>query len=314
MTLVGATTENPAFELNNALLSRARVYVLKRLSDTAIHQLLTRALEDERGLQHDGLICEQKALEALIQVADGDGRRALNTLEIAAELAVVQNAKVLTEVLVHQAASDGQRQFDKHGDCFYDQMSAMHKAMRGSSPDAALYWFVRMIDGGCDPLYIARRIIRMASEDIGNADPRALDIALNAWDVQTRLGSPEGELSLAQALIYLACAPKSNAVYKAYQAALQDVRQQGSLEVPLHLRNAPTTLQASLGHGAQYRYAHDEPEAYAAGEQYLPEALQSKRYYYPVSRGLEIKIAQKLAHLRQLDIESGRQRDQGIDH
>jgi putative ATPase len=300
LLFVGATTENPSFDLNNALLSRARTYVLKRLEEQDLLQVLRQALSDsERGLGSLGLVLEDSQLEQLARAADGDARRALGLLEIASDLADQQGqieASVLAEVI-----GGGLRRFDKGGEAFYDQISALHKAVRGSSPDAALYWLARMIDGGCDPLYIARRVVRMASEDIGNADPRALALALDAWETQERLGSPEGELAIAQAVVYLACAAKSNAVYMAWKAAMKDAREQGSLEVPLHLRNAPTKLMKELGYGKTYRYAHDEPDAYAANENYFPDELAGTRYYRPVERGLEIKIAEKLARLRERD-------------
>ncbi len=300
---VGATTENPSFELNNALLSRARVYVLQALQPAAIRMLLVRALQDtERGLGKLQLELRDEQLDALAQAADGDARRALNLLEIASDLA--QDGK-LPDKRLDDILSGQVRRFDKGGEAFYDQISALHKSVRGSSPDAALYWFCRMLDGGCDPLYIARRVVRMASEDIGNADPRALQLALAAWDVQTRLGSPEGELAIAQAVVYLASAAKSNAVYAAFKAAMQSARESGSLEVPLHLRNAPTRLMKELDYGKAYRYAHDEPEGYAAGERYLPQELEGARYYHPVARGLEIQIGEKLRHLRELDRQAG---------
>ncbi|MFM1891098.1 MAG: hypothetical protein RLZ44_175 [Pseudomonadota bacterium] len=296
---VGATTENPSFELNNALLSRARVYVLKSLTAPDLEVLLRRALTDgDRGLGAERLTLADADLTLIAEAADGDARRALNLLEIAAELA--EDGQI-SHAVVSEVAAGQVRRFDKGGEVFYDQISALHKAVRGSAPDAALYWFCRMLDGGCDPLYIARRVVRMASEDIGNADPRGLQLALNAWDVQERLGSPEGELAVAQALVYLACAPKSNAVYTAYNAAMAEARQSGSLEVPVHLRNAPTRLMKELGYGRAYRYAHDEPDAYAAGESYFPEELGERRYYHPVPRGLEIRIAEKLAELRARD-------------
>lgn len=299
LVFIGATTENPSFELNNALLSRARVYVLKALEVGDLEAVLDQALADgERGLGHLGLTLAPAQRRILADAADGDARRALNLLELAADLSTGGEIgeRGVTEVI----AGHGRR-FDKGGDIFYDQISALHKSVRGSDPDASLYWLARMIDGGCDPLYLARRIARMASEDIGNADPRALDLALHAWDVQERLGSPEGELALAQAVVYLACAAKSNAVYLAWKAALEDARQSGSLEVPPHLCNAPTRLMRELGYGRGYRYAHDEPEAYAAGEVYFPNGMQPRRYYVPVDRGLEIRIREKLAHLRELD-------------
>jgi putative ATPase len=300
---IGATTENPSFELNSALLSRARTYVLKRLEPDALRRILDAALADtEHGLGDRKLSISDTLLERLAIAADGDARRALNLLEIAADLAEEQDGRqVIPEEIFNEVISGGSRRFDKGGDDFYDQISALHKSVRGSSPDAALYWLVRMLDGGCDPLYIARRVVRMASEDIGNADPRALTLCLNAWDVQERLGSPEGELALAQAVIYMACAAKSNAVYTAYNAARGEIGKTGSLEVPVHLRNAPTRLMKELGYGKAYRYAHDEPEAYAAGEDYFPEGMGKPNYYQPPARGLEIKIAEKLAHLRELD-------------
>lgn len=307
LTFVGATTENPGFALNNALLSRVRVYVLNSLDFAAICQLLDRALNDtERGLGGRWPLSEA-AQERLAQSADGDARRALIWLELAAELADAQNTTL--EAALPDAMSEGAgRRFDRGGDLFYDQISALHKAVRGSSPDAALYWFARMLDGGCDPLYIARRVARMASEDIGNADPRALPLALNAWEAQERMGSPEGELAIAQAIVYLAVAAKSNAVYTAFAAARRDVECHGTLEVPPHLRNAPTALARKLGHGEGYRYAHDELNAYAAGECYFPESLKEARYYRPTANGLEGRIGEKLERLRELDRHSDRQR------
>lgn len=300
VTFIGATTENPSFELNNALLSRVRVYVLRALGSEAIERVLQTALADaDRGLGAYALELEPEAMHQLATVADGDARRALNLLEIAADLAT--EGHIDNDLLQEVMAGGSLRRFDKGGEAFYDQISALHKSVRGSSPDAALYWFCRMIDGGCDPLYVARRVVRMAAEDIGNADPRALQIALNAWDTQERLGSPEGELALAQAVVYMACAAKSNAVYAAYNKAMKDARESGSLEVPLHLRNAPTRLMKELEYSKGYRYAHDEPEGYAAGETYFPEELKGRNYYKPVDRGLEIKIAEKLKHLRDLD-------------
>jgi putative ATPase len=300
---IGATTENPSFELNSALLSRARTYVLKRLEPAALRDIIDTALTDTRhGLGIQNLELPEIWRDRLAQAADGDARRALNLLEIAADLAEETDGRqVIPEAVLSEVIAGGTRRFDKGGDDFYDQISALHKSVRGSAPDAALYWLVRMLDGGCDPLYLARRVVRMASEDIGNADPRALTLCLSAWDVQERLGSPEGELALAQAVIYLACAAKSNAVYKAYNAARADIGHTGSLEVPVHLRNAPTRLMKELGYGKHYRYAHDEPEGYAAGEDYLPEGMPAPGYYQPVTRGLEIRIAEKLAHLRELD-------------
>ncbi|MEX2352641.1 MAG: replication-associated recombination protein A [Gammaproteobacteria bacterium] len=297
---IGATTENPSFELNNALLSRLRVYVLKPLEDEHIRTVINRAITDaDRGLGKLEISLDQGALAQLLMFADGDARRALNILEIASDLA--EEGIVSSSLVVQVASGASIRRFDKGGEAFYDQISALHKSVRGSSPDAALYWFVRMIDGGCDPLYIARRVVRMASEDIGNADPRGLRLALDAWETQERLGSPEGELAIAQAVLYLACAPKSNAVYTAYNAAMKDVKNAGSDEVPLHLRNAPTKLMKNLDYGKAYRYAHDEPDAYAAGENYFPDNIKPRVYYRPVKRGLEQSIAEKLDRLRELD-------------
>ncbi len=303
ITLIGATTENPSFELNNALLSRARVYVLRALTAEELRQVIDRALADrERGLGGQDLAIEPVLRDRIAVAADGDARRALNYLEIAAGYAAARGEHAINEALLMEVLAGGTpRRFDKGGEAYYDQISALHKSVRGTAPDAALYWLARMLDGGCDPLYIARRVLRMASEDIGNADPRALELALNAWDVQERLGSPEGELAIAQAVVYMACAAKSNAVYAAFNAAMQDARDGASLEVPLHLRNSPTRLMKELGYGKQYRYAHDEPDAYAAGERYFPEEMGERVYYYPVQRGLEIKIADKLTRLRELD-------------
>jgi putative ATPase len=303
LTFIGATTENPSFELNNALLSRARVYVLKALTEEEIRQAIDRALTDEAaGLGVQRLEMPPEARDLLAQAADGDARRALNLLEMASDLATKQHGKqTIAADLIKEVVTGGVRRFDKQGEAFYDQISALHKSVRGSDPDASLYWFARMLDGGCDPLYIARRVVRMASEDIGNADPRALQLALSAWDVQERLGSPEGELAIAQAVVYMACAPKSNAVYTAMGTAMKDARERGSLEVPLHLRNAPTRLMKDLGYAKGYRYAHDEAEAYAAGENYFPEALGRRQYYFPTEQGLEGKIAERLAHFRELD-------------
>lgn len=300
--LFGATTENPSFELTNALLSRLRVYVLRSLSNEELHTLVSRVLQDaERGLGTRKLHVDSEVIDLIVKAADGDARRCLNILQIAADLAESKDSKefisyqAINEVLQGQAS-----RFDKHGDIFYEQISALHKSVRGTDPDAALYWYCRMISAGCDPLYIARRVIRMASEDIGNADPRALNLALDATHAYERLGSPEGELAIAQAIVYLACAPKSNAVYVAYKAAMKDAKNSGSLEVPLHLRNAATDLLRELGHGENYRYAHDEEHAYAAGENYFPLALKPRQYYQPVERGLEIKIKAKLEFLKKL--------------
>ncbi|HET8551569.1 MAG TPA: replication-associated recombination protein A [Gammaproteobacteria bacterium] len=308
LTFIGATTENPSFELNNALLSRAQVYVLKSLTREELGAVIDRALADEeRGLGERKLTLSSELRDKLAEAADGDARRALNLLQAAAEL-VPAGAHALEESAVAAAIGGGFRRFDKGGDAFYDQISALHKSVRGSSPDGALYWLARMLDGGCDPLYIARRVVRMASEDIGNADPRALRLALDAWEAEERLGSPEGELAIAQAVVYLACAAKSNAVYTAFSAARKDAEAGGSLPVPVKLRNAPTRLMKELGYGERYRYAHDEPDAYAAGETYFPEEMGERRYYNPVPRGLEIKIADKLAALRQRDREARRKK------
>jgi putative ATPase len=301
---IGATTENPSFELNNALLSRARVYVLKSLDEAALIKIIDQTLADkERGLGNRNIVLTQLQKSRFAMAADGDARRLLNLLELTLDL-LTPNEKgeeVLEEDMLAQILQGNVRRFDKGGDSFYEQISVLHKAVRGSAPDAALYWYCRMIDGGCDPLYIARRVVRMASEDIGNADPRAVEIALSAWDTLERLGSPEGELTLAQAIVYMACAPKSNAVYEAFNAAMQDVKASPGYEVPMHLRNAPTRLMKNLDYGREYRYAHSEPNAYAAGENYFPEELKDKRYYFPVERGMEDKIRQKLEYLRSLD-------------
>ena len=299
---VGATTENPSFALNNALLSRARVYVLNALTADDLLAVIDKALADKvRGLGALAIEMADDIKLQFAQAADGDARRLLNLLEIAVELASAKGGRVINEDIAREVLSGGVRRFDNQGEEFYNQISALHKSVRGSSPDASLYWLCRMMDGGCDLSYLARRVVRMASEDIGNADPRALQICINAWEAQERLGSPEGELALAQAVVYLACAPKSNAVYMAYNAAMADARQSGSLGVPVHLRNAPTKLMKSLDYGKEYRYAHNEPEAYAAGENYFPDELAGRQYYQPVDRGLEIKIKEKLKHLKALD-------------
>ena len=299
LTFIGATTENPSFEIVGALLSRARVYVLKSLSAQELRDLLEAALKDsERGLGAQQLTIEEPALELIARAGDGDARRALNMLELAAGLAVATGSGVITHSAAQEIASGGRRRFDKGGEQFYDQISALHKAVRGTDPDAALYWLARMLDGGCDPHYLARRITRMASEDIGLADPRALQLALDAWQTYERMGSPEGELALAEAVVYLAVAAKSNAVYSAWGEARKDVEAYGSLEVPLRLRNAPTRLMKELGYGSGYRYAHDEPEAYAAGERYFPDEMPDRRYYHPAPRGLEQRIGEALERLR----------------
>lgn len=300
VVFVGATTENPSFEVNNALLSRCRVYVLKGFTDQDLTNLITTALSDsERGLAKRKLTLDEAGRNLLIQAADGDARRTLNLLEIASDL--VEDGQEINLDTLKQVVSGDFRRFDKGGDIFYEQISALHKSVRGSDPDAALYWFARMLDGGCDPLYIARRVVRMASEDIGNADPRGLSIATNAWDVYTRLGSPEGELAIAHAIVYLAAAPKSNAVYNAFNSVMADVKGAPSYGVPNHLRNAPTGMMKDLGFGEGYRYAHNEEGAFAAGENYFPDEMEPKHYYQPVERGLEIKIAEKLRALRALN-------------
>lgn len=302
--LIGATTENPSFALNNALLSRVRVYVLQTLSSQVITDILRSAIQDkERGLaiQHEYII-DDETLTQIAQIADGDARQALNLLEICTDFAEDQdNKKHITQDIIQQILTNNVRRFDKHGDIFHEQISALHKSVRGSDPDASLYWLMRMLDGGCDPLYIARRIVRMASEDIGNADPTALTLALNAWQTYERLGSPEGELALAQAVIYLAVTAKSNAVYIAFNEAKADMQRYGSQEVPLHLRNAPTNLMRNMDFGKNYRYAHDEPDAYVPNENYFPETMPKRHYYHPVNRGMEQKIIEKIAYLRNLD-------------
>ncbi len=302
LIFIGATTENPSFEVVSPLLSRARVYVLKPLELEDLLALLRASLADERrGLGQEHLEAPPEALELIARAADGDARRALNMLELAAALVEAgsgSDARLLSLTIAQEVATGGRRRFDKGGDQFYDQISALHKAVRGTDPDGALYWLARMLDGGCDPLYVARRAVRMAMEDIGLADPRALALALDAWDAYERLGSPEGELALAELIVYLACAPKSNAVYIALGEAMEDVERFGTLDVPLRLRNAPTRLMRNLGYGRGYRYAHDEPDAFAAGERYLPDELADRRYYRPTPRGLEIRIAEALARLR----------------
>ncbi|MFN2327984.1 MAG: replication-associated recombination protein A [Chromatocurvus sp.] len=309
LIFIGATTENPAFEVNSALLSRARVYKLRALQVSEMVELLAHAV-DHIG---DGLRADPAVLSMIAELADGDARRALNLLELAADLVEQDDRGVrdLVRTAVEEVSQQSLRRFDKGGDQFYDLISALHKSVRGSAPDASLYWLCRMLDGGCDPLYLARRIVRIASEDIGNADPRALTLCLDAWQVVERLGSPEGELALAQAVLYLACAPKSNAVYRAFKSASADVAAGGTAEVPLHLRNAPTTLAKQMDHGTGYRYAHDEEDAYAAGERYLPPELGEPEYYQPVSRGLEQRIQEKLAALRERDARSAIRREPG---
>jgi len=296
---IGATTENPSFEINSALLSRARVYVLRSLTFDDIVEVLRRAIAREFTAGADAVRATDDAIATIARAADGDARRALNLLEVAADLAHAGDGTI-TDEIAGEVSAGGYRRFDKKGEQFYDQISALHKAVRGTDPDAALYWFCRMLDGGCDPRYISRRVIRMASEDIGNADPRALQLALEAAEAYERLGSPEGELALAQAVVFMACAAKSNAVYVAFKAAMADAQQHGTLDVPMALRNAPTSLMKGLGYGKGYRYAHDEPEAYAAGEKYFPDEMEPARYYEPVPRGLEIKIGEALERVRSL--------------
>jgi putative ATPase len=299
LTFIGATTENPSFEVVSALLSRARVYVLRSLQVPDIVKLLRRALEDPRGLGGRRIEIADEALVALAHAGDGDARRALGMLEIAADLAEPHgDAAIISLDDVREVAASGRRRFDKGGEQFYDQISALHKAVRGTDPDGALYWFARMLDGGCDPHYLARRIVRMAYEDIGLADPRGAQIALDAWAAFDRLGSPEGELALANAVVFLAVAPKSNAAYAAFGEARADVEQFGTLDVPLRFRNAPTKLMKGLGYGEGYRYAHDEPGAFVRGERYLPDEMPERRYYRPTGRGLEIRISEALARLR----------------
>jgi putative ATPase len=295
-TFIGATTENPSFEVNSALLSRAAVYVLQPLDEADLAQIVSRAQAVDAVPPMD-----DAALKRLVSYADGDARRMLNTLETLAVAAQSQRRETIGDDWLLQVMGERMRRYDKGGDQFYDSISALHKSVRGSDPNAALYWFVRMLDGGADPRYMARRLIRMANEDIGLADPRAIRVALDAADVYERLGSPEGELALAQCVLYLAAAPKSNAAYKAYKAAKAWVKQDGTRPVPLHLRNAPTALMKSLDHGQGYRYAHDEPDAFAAGERYVPDGMPEPDFYQPVNRGLELRIAEKMAHWRALN-------------
>jgi putative ATPase len=300
---IGATTENPAFELNNALLSRARVYLLKALTVADLEGVIDSALKDkERGLGNLNLCLSPSQKKILARAGDGDARRALNYLEVLSDMADFKDGqRQISDSHIQQVLEEGSRRFDKGGDSFYEQISALHKSIRGSAPDAALYWLARMLDGGCDPNYLARRLVRIASEDIGIADPRALPLALSCWDSFNRLGSPEGDLALAQATVYLASAPKSNAVYEAFTAAKQAVMQNGSLEVPLHLRNAGTSLSKELGYGQDYRYAHDEENSFAAGENYFPPDLADEQFYFPKNSGLEIRIKEKLEIYRSLD-------------
>ncbi|MFO0333620.1 MAG: replication-associated recombination protein A [Pseudomonadota bacterium] len=300
LVFVGATTENPSFEVNGALLSRARIYLLKSLAPADLEALMRRALADsERGLGGLGVHLDDAAADRLARAADGDARRALNLLEVAADVAVpVDGRPTITAEVAAEVAAGGFRRFDKGGDQFYDQISALHKSVRGSDPDAALYWYCRMLDGGCDPLYVARRVVRMATEDVGLADPRALTLALEAWETYDRLGSPEGELAIAQAITYLAVCAKSNAAYVAYKSARADAENSGTLDVPLHIRNAPTRVMKELGWGQGYRYDPDEPEGLAAGQRYFPDELADRTYYHPVARGLEIRIREAVERRR----------------
>ncbi|QIR05813.1 replication-associated recombination protein A [Salinivibrio costicola] len=305
VTFIGATTENPSFELNNALLSRARVYRLSALERDDLIAVIDQALADKnRGLGERELRFDTGVKDALADTCSGDARMALNLLEMLADMA----DGAVTMAMLKDVAGEKVAQFDKQGDAWYDLISAFHKSVRGSNPDAALYWYARIVSAGGDPLYVARRLLAIASEDVGNADPRAMQVALNAWDCFTRVGPAEGERAIAQAAVYLACAPKSNAVYTAWKQALRDAKATANAPVPMHLRNAPTALMESLGHGDGYRYAHDEPNAYAAGERYLPDEVSDVRYYQPVNRGLEIKIAEKLAFLDELDAKSPQKR------
>ncbi|MBU2114260.1 MAG: replication-associated recombination protein A [Gammaproteobacteria bacterium] len=316
ITFIGATTENPSFALNNAILSRARVCVLKPLSDADLQQVLSSALSDkERGLGNDAITLTAQAQQLLLQLAAGDARKLLNLLEQAAELTELEitdngAVKQISVTTLKQLVPKQLPGFDNQGDMFFDLISAFHKSVRGSDPDAALYWYCRILAGGGDPLYVARRLLAIASEDIGNADPRALTLALNAWDTFERVGPAEGERAIAQAAVYLALAPKSNALYSAFNQVKQLVAEQRDYEVPLHLRNAPTALMQQLGFGKGYRYAHDEPGAYAAGERYLPAELAGLRFYQPVERGMEKQLAEKLQYLRALDAQSQQQRDE----
>ena len=300
---IGATTENPSFELNNALLSRARVYVLKSLTTAEIEQVLQQTVEDsERGLGKERLILEENLLQVLAEYVNGDARLALNCLELMVDMAdETENGKKIDRTLLKEVLGERQARFDKQGDRFYDLISALHKSVRGSAPDAALYWYARILTAGGDPLYVARRLLAIASEDVGNADPRAMQVALAAWDCFTRVGAYEGERAIAQAIIYLAVAPKSNAVYTAFNTAKQQAKDLPDYDVPSHLRNTPTNLMKELGYGAEYRYAHDEPNAYAAGENYFPPELKDTRYYFPTNRGMEIQIKEKLERLREQD-------------
>ncbi|OAT75755.1 recombination factor protein RarA [Mangrovibacter phragmitis] len=307
VTFIGATTENPSFELNSALLSRARVYLLKSLTADDIEQVLLQAMNDsERGYGGQNLVLPDDTRQAIADLVNGDARRALNTLEMLADMAQTDASgkRILSASLLREVAGERSARFDNKGDRFYDLISALHKSVRGSAPDAALYWYARIISAGGDPLYVARRCLAIASEDVGNADPRAMQVAISAWDCFTRVGPAEGERAIAQAIVYLACAPKSNAVYTAFKAAMHDAREQPDYDVPVHLRNAPTRLMKEMGYGEEYRYAHDETNAYAAGENYFPPEMAQTRYYHPTNRGLEGKIGEKLAWLAEQDKNS----------
>ncbi|WP_104399347.1 replication-associated recombination protein A [Vibrio penaeicida] len=310
VTFIGATTENPSFELNNALLSRARVYKLSSLKEEDILDVLNQALSDkDRGLGKESAEFEEGVLDRLSELVNGDARMSLNYLELLFDMATeTDDRKQITLALLAEVAGEKVARFDNKGDIWYDLISALHKSIRGSDPDAALYWAARMISAGCDPLYVARRLLAIASEDIGNADPRAMQVALSAWDCFSRVGPAEGERAIAQAVVYLACAPKSNAVYNAWKQALRDAQNHPEYEVPPHLRNAPTSLMKDLGYGEEYRYAHNEPGAYAAGEQYFPPEMAETRYYFPTNRGLETKIGEKLDYLSSLDAKSPQKR------
>jgi len=307
ITFIGATTENPSFELNSALLSRARVYLLKSLTTEDIVAVLNQAMQDgERGYGNDNIILPENTRNMIAELVNGDARRALNTLEMMADMAEVNSKgkRELTPQLLNEVSGERSARFDNKGDRFYDLISALHKSVRGSAPDAALYWYARIITAGGDPLYVARRLLAIASEDVGNADPRGMQVAISAWDCFTRVGPAEGERAIAQAIVYLACAPKSNAVYNAFKAAMRDARESPDYDVPEHLRNAPTKLMKEMGLGAEYRYAHDEPNAYAAGEDYFPAQMAQTRYYHPTTRGLEGKIGEKLAWVIEQDQNS----------
>ncbi len=307
ITFIGATTENPSFELNSALLSRARVYLLKSLTSEDIEIVLDQAMKDsDRGYGKENIVLPEGTRRMIAELVNGDARRALNTLEMMADMAEVNSKgkRELTAQLLNEVSGERSARFDNKGDRFYDLISALHKSVRGSAPDAALYWYARIITAGGDPLYVARRLLAIASEDVGNADPRGMQVAISAWDCFTRVGPAEGERAIAQAIVYLACAPKSNAVYTAFKAAMRDAKDNPDFDVPEHLRNAPTKLMKEMGLGAEYRYAHDEPNAYAAGEDYFPSEMAQTRYYRPTSRGLEGKIGEKLAWLAEQDQNS----------